>query len=152
MPYCCICFVHFSFDVSILICFFCLFGADKFDAHRSVHRNIFLQYNQQNSPLSQIIYSCKTLYMYRTVVPSIIRCSKLHIRQQAYVKQLLLESSWNVMAHGDAREGKWRGKLANGVGSQYSSHYLGILCIQHYYRWYAHLGCQYSTELTPLPI
>ena len=21
----------------------------------------------------------------------------------------LLESSWNVMAHGDAREGKWRG-------------------------------------------
>jgi len=24
------------------------------------------------------------------------------------------------MAHGDAREGKWRGKLANGAGSQYS--------------------------------
>ena len=28
--------------------------------------------------------------MFRTVVPSIIRSSKLHIRQQAYVKQLLL--------------------------------------------------------------
>ena len=27
-----------------------------------------------------------------------------------------VESSWNVMAHGDAREGKWRGKLANAVG------------------------------------
>ena len=31
-------------------------------------------------------------------------------------------------------------KLANGVGSQYSSHYLGTWCIQHYYRWYAHLN------------
>jgi len=60
-----------------------------------------------------------------------------------------VESSWNVMAHDDAGEGKWRGKLANGVGSQYSSHYLGTWCIQHYYRWCAHLGCQYSTELTP---
>jgi hypothetical protein len=27
------------------------------------------------------------------------------------VKQnVIVESSWNVMAHGDAREGKWRGK------------------------------------------
>ena len=34
-----------------------------------------------------------------------------------------------------------RGKLANGVGSQYPSHYLGTWCIQHYYRWCAHLGC-----------
>ena len=44
--------------------------------------------------------------------------------------------------------GEVKGKLANGVGSQYSSHYLGIWCIQHYYRWCAHLGCQQSTELT----
>jgi hypothetical protein len=44
-------------------------------------------------------------------------------------------------------EVKWT--LANGVGSQYSSHYLGTWCIQHYYRWCAHLGCQQSTELTP---
>jgi hypothetical protein len=35
-----------------------------------------------------------------------------------------------------------KGKLANGVGSQYSSHYLGTWCIHHYYRWCAHLGCQ----------
>jgi hypothetical protein len=27
-----------------------------------------------------------------------------------------------------------KGKLANGVGSQYSLHYLGIWCIHHYYR------------------
>ena len=62
-----------------------------------------------------------------------------------------VESSWNVMAHGDAREGKWTGKLAIGVGSQYSSHYLGTWCMQYYYRWCAHLGCQQSTELTPPP-
>jgi len=33
------------------------------------------------------------------------------------------------MAHGDAREGKWRGKLANAVGSQDSSHYIGTWCV-----------------------
>jgi hypothetical protein len=33
-------------------------------------------------------------------------------------------------------------KLTNGVGGQYSSHYLGTWCFQHYYRWCAHLGCQ----------
>jgi len=53
------------------------------------------------------------------------------------------------MAHGDAREGGVKGKLANGVGSQYTSRYLGTWCIQHCYRWCAHLGCQQSTELTP---
>jgi hypothetical protein len=40
--YCSICFVQVSFGVSILVCFFCLFDIDKFDVHRSVHRNIFL--------------------------------------------------------------------------------------------------------------
>jgi hypothetical protein len=38
--------------------------------------------------------------------------------------------------------GKVKGKLAKEVDSQYSSHYLGTWCIQHYYRWWA--------ELTPL--
>ena len=53
----------------------------------------FLQYNQQDAPVSQIIYSFKTLYVFRTVFPSIIRSSKLHIQQQAYVKQLLLPAA-----------------------------------------------------------
>ena len=39
-------------------------------------------------------------------------------------------------------EGEAKGKLANGVGSQYPSHYLGTWCIEHYYRRCAHLGCQ----------
>jgi hypothetical protein len=47
--------------------------------------------------------------------------------------------------------GEVKGKLANAVGNQYPSHYLGTCCIQHYYRWCAHLGCQPSTELTPPP-
>jgi hypothetical protein len=52
----------------------------------------------------------------------------------------VVDSSWNVTAHGDAREGK----VTNGVGSQYSSYYLGTWCIQHYCRWWAHLGCASS--------
>jgi len=43
--------------------------------------------------VSQIIYSCKTLYIFRTVFPSIIRSSRLHIQQQAYVEQLLLPAA-----------------------------------------------------------
>ena len=49
--------------------------------------------------LSQIIYSCKTLYMFRTVSPSITRSSKLRI-QQRYVSNsccylLLSGMRWN---------------------------------------------------------
>jgi len=32
--------------------------------------------------------------------------------------------------------GEVKGKLANAERSQYPSHYLGTLCIQHYYRWW----------------
>jgi hypothetical protein len=38
--------------------------------------------------------------------------------------------------------GEVKGKLANGVASQYPSHYLGTRYIQDYYRWCAHRGCQ----------
>jgi hypothetical protein len=51
IPYCCICFVQFSFNVSMLICVFCLFGTEKYNIHRSMHHNIVLQYNQQDAPL-----------------------------------------------------------------------------------------------------
>ena len=61
-----------------------------------------------------------------------------------------------LMPHNSAASSRlnWRpptdlNGLANAVGSQYSSHYLGTWCNQHYYRWCAHLGCQQSTELTP---
>jgi len=57
-----------------------------------------------------------------------------------------VEMWWHTVTKGRGSEGEtgeWSGY------SQYSPHYLGTWCIQHYYRWWAHLGCQYSTELTP---
>jgi hypothetical protein len=51
-------------------------------AHITLIVHQFLQYNQQDTPVSHIIYSCKTLYMFRTVFPPIIRSSKLLIQQR----------------------------------------------------------------------
>ena len=55
--------------------------------------------------LSQIIYSCKTLCMFRTVFPSIIRSSKLRI-QQRYMSNsccyLLLSGMRSLMAAGSS--------------------------------------------------
>jgi hypothetical protein len=71
---------------------------DKFDVHRSVHRNIFLYWNQKDVPVSPITYSSKMRYIYRTVFPSIIRSSRLYT-QQAYVKQLLLPAASSCLTY-----------------------------------------------------
>jgi len=42
--------------------------------------------------VSNIFYFWMTLYMFRTVFPSIIRSSRLYIQQQAFVKQILLSA------------------------------------------------------------
>jgi len=42
---------------------------------------------------SKFIYFCKTLYMFQTVYPSIIRSSKLHIQRQALVRPILLPAA-----------------------------------------------------------
>ena len=52
--------------------------------------NIFAEYNQQDAAFLKFIYFCKTLYMFQTVFPSIIRSTKLHIQRQAFVRPLLL--------------------------------------------------------------
>jgi len=44
--------------------------------------------------LSQIIYSCKTLYMFRTVFPSIIRSWKLCTQQLFWHIPLLYTQFW----------------------------------------------------------
>jgi len=49
--------------------------------------------------LSQIIYSCKTLYMFRTIFPSIIRSSKLCIQQRYMSKQLLLPAASSCLTY-----------------------------------------------------
>ena len=64
---------------------------------------------------------------------------------------LALDSSWNVMAHGEAREGKWRGNwrmqwVASTLHTT-SEHGVSSITIADA----AHLGCQQSTELTPPP-
>jgi len=41
----------------------------------------------------KFIYFGTTLYMLRTVFPSIIRSSRLYMQQQAHVKQILLTVS-----------------------------------------------------------
>ena len=53
-----------------------------------------------------------------------------------FTKRRTVDSSWNVMAHGDARERKWRGNWRMEWGSQYTSHYPGTWCILHYYSWW----------------
>jgi len=46
-----------------------------------------------------------------------------------------LDSSGNVMTHGNAGGCEEKSlKQANVGDSQYTSHYLGTCCIQHYYR------------------
>ena len=56
----------------------------------------------------------------------------------------VVDSSWKCDGIRWRTGGEVKGKLMNGVGSQYSSHYLRTWCIQHYYRWCAHLGCASS--------
>jgi len=43
----------------------------------------FSEYKQQDAAFLKFIYFCKTLYMFQTGFPSIIRSTKLHIKRQA---------------------------------------------------------------------
>jgi len=52
--------------------------------------------------LSQIIYSCKTLYMFRTVFSSVIRSTKLRVQQRytsnscCYLLQQVAAAVWHI--------------------------------------------------------
>ena len=48
----------------------------------------------------KFIYFGMTLYMFRTVFPSIIRSSRVYIQQQAFVKKILLYSLDLMMMDG----------------------------------------------------
>jgi len=61
--------------------------------------NVVLRVQPIRCSFSLCIYSCKTLYMFQTVFPSIIRSSKLHIQRQVFVRPLLLDCVSNMMAH-----------------------------------------------------
>jgi hypothetical protein len=65
-----------------------------FHACTKQHKIRLYSYSRTNMMhVSQMIYSGETLYMFQTVFPSIIRSSRLHIQQQAYVKVLLLPAA-----------------------------------------------------------
>ena len=51
-------------------------------------------------------------------------------------KTLYVESGWNLMAHGDARVGKWRGNRRMEWVASTLPLYLGTRSIQHYYQQY----------------
>ena len=53
-----------------------------FDVHRAVHRNIISVVKPTRcTNVSNLFYFGMTLYMFRTVFPSIIRSSRLYIQQ-----------------------------------------------------------------------
>jgi len=66
---------------------------DVFEVQRAVHRNISSTAKPTRCiSASNLFYFGMTLYMFRTVFPSIIRSSRLYIQQQACVKQILLSA------------------------------------------------------------
>ena len=62
-------------------------------------------------------------------------CTYTHTSKWISRLQLKCDGTWWRME-------EVKGKLANGVCSQYSSHHLWTWYIQQYYRWCAHLRCQ----------
>jgi len=65
----------------------------KYDVHRAAHRNIISIVKPNRCTIvSNLFYFGMTLYMFRTVFPSIIRSPRLYIEQQAFVKQILLSA------------------------------------------------------------
>jgi len=53
-----------------------------FDVHRAVHRNIIsIVKPTRYTNVADLFYFEMTLYMFRTVFPSIIRSSRLYIQQ-----------------------------------------------------------------------
>jgi len=70
----------------------------KLDVHRTVHRNIISIVKPTRCiKVSNLFYFGMTLYMFRTVFPSIIS-SRMYVQQQALVKQILLSACQRVPA------------------------------------------------------
>jgi len=93
-----------------------------FNVHSSVHRQYILRVQPTRCNVSQYIYSCKTLYMFQTLFPSIIRSSKLHIqRQDRYCYLLLAWTGWSSWW--------WMGKPSETCTASYRNKYIEKHCI-----------------------
>jgi len=68
-----------------------------FDVHRAVHRNInSIVKPTRCTSVWKLFYFGMTLYMFRTVFPSITRSSRLYIQRQAFVTQILLSACYQA--------------------------------------------------------
>ena len=61
--------------------------------------DIFAQYNQQDATFHNLFISVRRSTCFTRVFRPFIRSSKLHIPRQAFVRPIMLEASWNAMAH-----------------------------------------------------
>ena len=61
--------------------------------HRNTVHIISVVKPTRCTDVSNLFYFGMTLYMFRTVFPSITSSSRLYIQQHAYVKQILLSAS-----------------------------------------------------------
>jgi len=65
-----------------------------FDLHRAEHLNIIsIAKPTRCTNVPNLFYFRMTLYMFRSVFPSITRSSRMYIEQQAFVKEILLSAS-----------------------------------------------------------
>jgi len=96
-------------------------------------RSCHLQYNNNNNNNNNNGH----YNINKSLVSKVVRISKL-VRKLPSCVRVQLKCDGTRWRTG----GEVKGKMANGVGSQYPSHYLGTWCIQHYYRCCTNLGCQ----------
>jgi len=68
-------------------------GPGKFNIHRSVHRQYICRVQPTRRDFSRFICFCKTLYMFQTGFPSIIRSLKLLIQRQVFVRPIMLPAA-----------------------------------------------------------
>ena len=74
-----------------------------FDIHRAVHRNIFLlKKNRHIHQCNKLFYFGMTLYMFRTIFPSIIRSSRLYIQLSNRYCCLLLRKQTAISNQADS--------------------------------------------------
>jgi len=88
-----------------------------FDVHRAVHRNIIsIVKPTRCTNVSTLFYFGMTLYMFRTVFPSIIRSSRLYIWQQAFVRySCLLASGYEMELYVKGKQSHYRPGVAQRV-------------------------------------
>ena len=68
-----------------------------FDVQRAVHPHIIsIAKPTRCTNVSNFFYCGVTLYIFRTVFPSIIWSSRLYIQQQTYVKQILQQADSSI--------------------------------------------------------